>query len=54
MTRNNGMKLKGRCKTNVGKIFFTDKVIENWNKLPSKHFKVKTINIFITAKQILA
>ena len=35
-TRNNGFKLRGALfKTNIAKNFFTNRVIEDWNKLPA-------------------
>ena len=35
-TRNNGFKLRGALfKTNIAKNFFTNRVIDDWNKLPA-------------------
>ena len=46
-TRNNGYKLKGkRFQTNVAKFFFTNRVINIWNSLPTAVVEAKSINSF--------
>ena len=46
-TRGNSMKLKGqRCNLDVTKYFFTNDVINEWNKLPEEVIQSNTINTF--------
>jgi hypothetical protein len=46
-TRNNGFKLKGkRFQTNVGKHFFTCRVIDDWNRLPQTVVESKNVEMF--------
>jgi ribonuclease P/MRP protein subunit RPP40 len=46
-TRNNGMPLIGkRCLSDIGKNFFTNRIISDWNQLPSEVIKAQTINSF--------
>ena len=47
ITRNNGLKLKGkRYKTDIAKHFFTNRIVDVWNKLPSDVVNANTINEF--------
>ena len=47
ITRNNGHKLKGKSfKTDIAKNFFTNRIVEVWNKLPPDVVNVDTINNF--------
>ena len=47
VTRNNGVKLKGkRFQTNVAKNFFTYKIINEWNALPSEVVTATSVNMF--------
>ena len=46
-TRNNGWKLKGkRFNTDIGKYWFTNRVIEHWNRLPPSVVNAQTIDTF--------
>ena len=47
ITRNNGHKLKGKSfKTDIAKNFFTNRIVEVWNKLPPDVVNSDTINNF--------
>ena len=46
-TRNNGFKLKGkRFQTNVAKHYFTNRVVEDWNRLPKPVVESKNVEMF--------
>ena len=47
ITRNNGLKLRGKTfKTDIAKNFFTNRIVDVWNKLPSDVVSANTINEF--------
>ena len=47
LTRNNGFKLKSKpYKTDVAKYFFTNRIVDVWNVLPSDFVAANTINDF--------
>ena len=47
ITRNNGHKLKGKSfKTDIAKNFFTNRIVDVWNKLPPDVVNAETINNF--------
>ena len=46
-TRGNSLKLeKGRCRLDVRKHYFTNRVINLWNDLPDTVIQAKTLNSF--------
>ena len=46
-TRNNGRPLQEkRCHTDIGRNFFSNRVVRYWNKLPAEVVNAKTINTF--------
>ena len=46
-TRNNGRPLKEkRCHTDIGRRFFSNRVVRHWNKLPAEVVNAKTISTF--------
>ena len=47
VTRSNGLKLKGkRFQTDIAKNFFANRVVNEWNKLPSDVVHSQSINAF--------
>jgi hypothetical protein len=45
--RGNSMKLfKTRCRLNIRKNFFNQRVIDKWNKLPNNVLQSNTVNTF--------
>ena len=46
-TRNNGLPIQSsRCNTDIGRSFFSNRVIRHWNNLPSEVVNANTINSF--------
>ncbi|XP_050725194.1 uncharacterized protein LOC127002931 [Eriocheir sinensis] len=46
-TRNNGLPIQSsRCNTDIGRSFFSNRVIRHWNNLPSEVINANTINSF--------
>ena len=46
-TRNNGRPIKEkRCNTDIGRSFFSNRVVRHWNLLPAEVVDAKTINCF--------
>ncbi len=45
-TRNNGLPIQSkRCNTDIGRSFFSNRVIHHWNDLPAEVVSAETINL---------
>jgi len=46
-TRRNGFKLKeGRFRSDIGKKFFTMRVVKHWNRLPGEAVDAPSLEVF--------